>query len=100
MVDHCSVTDFLHVELFGAGSLGQDLGPVRHGLGFILNSLPETDGEIRDPYPSPSSGDMKEPRHEDSVFCQVPNLRCISAGKCTGPHKLLGCKLTLPVSFQ
>jgi len=46
MVDHCSVTDFLHVELFGAGSLGQDLGPVRQGIGFILNSLPETDGEI------------------------------------------------------
>src|SRR5947209_3968158 len=46
MVDHCSVTNFLHVELFGAGSLGQDLGPVTQGLGFILNSLPETDGEI------------------------------------------------------
>src|SRR5438309_12054799 len=46
MVDNCSVTDFLYVELFGAGSLGQDLGPVRQGLGFILNSLPETYGEI------------------------------------------------------
>src|SRR2546428_14029186 len=46
MVDHCSVTNFLHVELFGAGSLGQDLGPVTQGLGFILNSLPETDGGI------------------------------------------------------
>src|SRR5207245_9060266 len=46
MVDHCSVTNFLHVELFGAGSLGQDLGPVSQGQGFILNSLPETSGHI------------------------------------------------------
>jgi hypothetical protein len=41
VVDHRTVTDLLHVELFRAGSLGQDLGPVRQGLGFILNSLPE-----------------------------------------------------------
>src|SRR2546427_7062622 len=42
MVDHCTVTDLLHVELFWPGSLGQDLDPVRRGTGFILNSLPET----------------------------------------------------------
>jgi hypothetical protein len=42
MVDHCTVTDLLHVELFWAGSLGQDLEPVRQEIGFILNSLPES----------------------------------------------------------
>jgi hypothetical protein len=42
VVDHGTVTDLFHVELFGAGSLGQDLEPVQQGLGFILNSLPES----------------------------------------------------------
>jgi hypothetical protein len=41
VVDHRAITNLLHVELFWAGSLGQDLEPLRQGLGFILNSLPE-----------------------------------------------------------
>jgi len=40
VVDYGSVTDFLNVELFRAGSFGQDLEPLGQELGFILNSLP------------------------------------------------------------
>jgi hypothetical protein len=45
VVDHGSVADLLHVELFRASCLGQDLEPARQGMGFIFNSLPENIGK-------------------------------------------------------